>query len=192
MNITYYDSYHKDPFYWKTLTIQLNVLSSEPPKFSTNIDNITVNMCSDNEYLLPSAFDPKNYTFSISLVDNSLEWVRIVSTNVTTILSINTTFLGLLTVDAQYSIGIKLENSVASFSIYNISIVILKQDIPYFENIPNLTIPFSKRYDLYFKIVSSFNIFNLELDVNAIYWKSADDVWWIKQNLNQYTIFDVV
>ena len=84
-------------------------------------------------------------------------------------LSINTTFFGPLAVDAQYSIGIKLENSVASFSIYNISIIILKQDTPYFENIPNLTISFSKKFDLYFKIASSFNIFNLELDVKAIY-----------------------
>ena len=188
INITYYDSYHKDSIYWKTLNVQINVFLTEPPRFSANLDNIAINMCSNNDYKLPSVIDYKNLTFTISLIDESLKWIKILHLNGTLFLSINATFIGILSTDTQYSVGIKLENSLGSFSIYYINITVHTQDTPYFETIPNQSISSSKRYNLDAKIISNFNILNLELNVEAIYWNSAKNVWWINQSSNSTSV----
>ena len=188
INITYYDSYHKDSIYWKTLTVQINIFLAEPPRFSANIDNITVNMCSNNDYELPSVIDSKNLTSTISLINESLKWIKILHLNGTSFLSINATFIGILSTDTQYTVGIKLENSLGSFSIYYINITVRAQDTPYFETIPNQSISSSKRNGLNTKIISNFNILNLELNIKAIYWNSANNVWWINQSSNSTSV----
>ena len=188
INITYYDSYHKDSIYWKTLTVQINVFLSEPPRFSANLDNITVNMCSNNNFKLPSVIDPENLTFTISLIDENLKWIKILDLNGTSFLSIDTTFIGILSTDTQYSVGIKLVNLLGSFSIYYINITAHAQDTPYFETISNQSISSSKRYELNTKIISNFNILNLELNVEAIYWNSVNNVWWINQSSNSTSV----
>ena len=188
INITYYDSYHKDSIYWKTLNVQINVFLTEPPRFSANLDNIAVNICSNNDYELPSVIDYKNLTSTINLINESLKWIKILHLNGTSFLSINATFIGILSTDTQYSVGIKLENSLGSFSIYYINITVHAQDTPYFETIPNQSISSSKRYDLDAKIISNFNLQNLELNIKAFHWNQQNNVWWINQSSNNTSV----
>ena len=84
IKLKYTDKYHQDDQFWIEADITVNVFPTEPPQFASNPNNIIVNLWVKNQYVydLPEISDPDSTTFSVSLNDNSLNWIKIQESNV--------------------------------------------------------------------------------------------------------------
>ena len=81
VTLAYYDKFHQDSSQWLYFNISLNIYPSEPPKFASQLQDLTIELCqtSYTKYLLPSIVDPDSSYFEISFNDNSHSLVSIVS-----------------------------------------------------------------------------------------------------------------
>ena len=79
--LAYYDKFHQDSSQWLYFNISLSIYPSEPPKFASQLQDLTIDLCQTNhtKYLLPPIVDPDSSYFEISLVNNSHSWVNIAS-----------------------------------------------------------------------------------------------------------------
>ena len=96
ITLAYYDKYHQDSSQWRFYNISINIYTSEPPKFSSNLENISINRCLSDyaSHLLPSIVDPDNNDYEILLIDNSPKWVKIITdTEVAQISSFSNTYV---------------------------------------------------------------------------------------------------
>ena len=77
--IQYTDRYHKDAQYWRETIINVNVFKTEPPQFASELNKIVVSMWSINQqrFMLPSIVDTDSSKFSISLANDSPDWVQV-------------------------------------------------------------------------------------------------------------------
>ena len=91
VTLAYYDKFHQDSSQWLYFNISLNIYPTEPPKFASQLQDLTIDLCQTNytKYLLPPIVDLDSSYFEISIVNNSRSWVSIVS-NVNTSRLLNT------------------------------------------------------------------------------------------------------
>ena len=77
--IQYTDRYHMDTQYWKEISINVNVFKTEPPQFASELSKIVISMWSINlqTFMLPSIVDTDSNRFSISLGNNSPDWIQV-------------------------------------------------------------------------------------------------------------------
>ena len=77
--IQYTDRYHLDAQYWREISININVFKTEPPQFASELNKIVVSVWSINQqrFMLPSIVDIDSNRFSISLGNDSPDWILI-------------------------------------------------------------------------------------------------------------------
>ena len=85
IKLKYTDKYHQNDQFWIEADISVNVFPTEPPQFTNDISNLIVNLWMKDQYVyeLPEISDPDSITFSVSLNDNSLNWIKIQESNET-------------------------------------------------------------------------------------------------------------
>ena len=85
IKLKYTDKYHQDDQFWIETDISVNVFPTEPPQFISNLSNLIVNLWVKDQYVyeLPKISDPDSTTFSVSLNENSLSWIKIQESNET-------------------------------------------------------------------------------------------------------------
>ena len=68
-----------DAQYWKEISINVNVFKTEPPQFASELSKIVVSMCSIDQqrFMLPSIVDNDSNRFSISLANDSPDWIQV-------------------------------------------------------------------------------------------------------------------
>ena len=98
VTLAYYDKFHQDSSQWLYFNINLNIYPSEPPKFASQLQDLTIDLCqtSYTKYLLPLIVDPDSSYFEISLVNNSHSWVSIASdANTSRLLNTSSVFVSI-------------------------------------------------------------------------------------------------
>ena len=85
IKLKYTDKYHQNDKLWIEADITVNVFPTEPPQFTNDLSNLIVNLWMKDQYVyeLPEISDPDSITFSVSLNDNSLNWIKIQESNET-------------------------------------------------------------------------------------------------------------
>ena len=78
----YTDQYHNKN--WATVILNINVFSTEPPKFSEQIPIIICNTCLSSKCWqnVPRVIDPDSSSFSISFEKNNPSWISIAKNRV--------------------------------------------------------------------------------------------------------------
>ena len=140
-----------------------------------NLDNITVEMCSEYTYTLPDISDPENDTFIVSVDDHNSYWMLIESNNLKQKLVINSNKLNKLDKNTDYSIKIKIEDSTGAFTNYYLNLTVLKRETPYLDNIQDIVYP--KVKDLEVKIHSEIELSKVILKMGAFDWEYKPISW---------------
>ena len=178
--LTYYDSYHNDPKYQKSIDIQVNIFLSEPPHFLNSLNNLTVNIWSVYYYDLPDAFDPENNTFTISTIGENSFWTETAENSTHYLLKLDASQLGPLTLDTHYVIKIKIIDSTGAFTIYDLNVTVLKFIDPYFNNINNIALSNFKAREIDLSIISEFEISISDFKIEAYEWSTKNNLQWIQ------------
>ena len=83
LSFNYTDKYHINTEEWKSISFNLNVFLSEPPRFVDEILDFQINLWSSTLFLLnlPQITDPDSYIFTISLPSDLPDWIKITENN---------------------------------------------------------------------------------------------------------------
>ena len=140
-----------------------------------NLDNITVEMCSEYTYTLPDVSDPENDTFIVSVDDPNSYWMLIESNNLKQKLVINSNKLNELDKNTDYTIKIKIEDSTGAFTDYYLNLTVLKRGTPYLDNIQDIVYPKVKELEV--KIHSEIELSKVIIKIGAFDWENKPISW---------------
>ena len=191
IKLSYTDRYHMNDSNWQILSFKVNIFVSEPPIFTENIETIYFSRWSSTliSRKLPSIYDPDSSSFSISLLNNSLNFIYITSINENgeTVYFIN---IDCSYKDSWYSAGeflnltLILSDDSRAFTEYQVYINLSYNSVIKFDHINDVNINLSQSANF------SLNIGNAKFKVKE--WETNEDINWIwYSQMNQFMyIFD--
>ena len=83
--LQYTDAYHQDPSSWKNLTISIIVYPTEPPKFTSKLNDVVVSACENFSITLPEVVDDDSESFWIELDPSTPSWITLIGNSTLTI-----------------------------------------------------------------------------------------------------------
>ena len=76
--LTYTDFYHQDAIFWQSITMNVNIFASEPPKYATSLQNVTISACDWVNITLPTATDLDGDSFTTSFGYSVPDWIKLI------------------------------------------------------------------------------------------------------------------
>ena len=130
LTIQYTDAYHKDNTFYKNITYDLYLFSSEPPIFNQELLQVNATRWTDYSIKLPSIFDPNDLKWIVSLI-NPPSWVSLSSN---TLIYLNTSNI-VYQIPETTKIIVRIINSMEAWTKYNLTINVQPISTPVFGQI---------------------------------------------------------
>ena len=141
--LKYTDKYHQDSVYWKNLTILIDIFATEPPRYESPLQNISISACIWSNFTLPVATDSEGDSFTTSLDTTTPEWINLIDSNT---LEICPSKYNLTAILSSQIVSIKLLDSTNALSVYSFYLNIDTSMLVKFDHVENVEIYFSEIY----------------------------------------------
>ena len=143
--LKYTDKYHQDAVYWKNLTISIDIFATEPPRYESPLQNISISACNWAKFTLPVATDPEGDSFTTSLDLTTPGWINLIDSNTLEICPLKSNLTAIL---SSQIVSIKLLDSTNASSVYSFYLNIDTSMLVKFDHVENVEIYFSEIYML--------------------------------------------
>ena len=143
--LKYTDKYHQDAVYWKNLTISIDIFATEPPRYESPLQNISISACNWANFTLPVATDSEGDSFTTSLDTTTPEWINLIDSNTLEICPLKS---NLTTILSSQIVSIKLLDSTNASCVYSFYLNIDTSMLVKFDHVEDIEIYFSEVYKL--------------------------------------------
>ena len=176
--LKYTDKYHQDSVYWKILTISIDIFVTEPPRYESPLQNISISACIWSNFTLPVATDSEGDSFTTSLDTTTPEWINLIDSNT---LEICPSKYNLTAILSSQIVSIKLLDSTNASSVYSFYLNIDTSMLVKFDHVENVEIYFSEIYMLQTDIKNARSI-------SLVDWLYEQLISWSNLNSTSNTI----